>query len=470
MKLPHWVLRGAAPLAILAGVASAQAPGATSNALPPIRSLGKVTAASTELLGAVSQVRALPGGRVLVNDNLGRKVVLFDPTLATFKIVADTTAATANAYSSRAGGLIQYKGDSTLFVDPNSLSMLVLDGTGNVARVISVPRPNDAQALVGGPAGTPGFDGQGRLVYRGVSLPMMNAKATTSAASAASGQPAFPMPTFPESTAIVRVDLSSRKLDTVAYIKIPKINMSVTQGTDGRISMSSITNPMPVVDDWAVTADGRVAVLRGQEYRLDWMDANGKVASTSKIPFAWRHLDDSTKSAFIDSTKKTMETLRQQQLARMQAGGGNAPVMFGPGDAPAGAGGGMIRIEMSAMKGDGGGGPPSRGSAPSGPPTAAQLPPLNFVAPSELPDYAPPFTAGSARGDAEGNLWVRTSNVYNNGSVYDIINSKGVLVDRVLLPPGRVIAGFGPGTVYMGFRDGAGVRLESAPTRAQATP
>ena len=42
-------------------------------------------------------------------------VVNILPTLATFTIVADTTSATANAYSSRAGGLIPFKGDSTLY-------------------------------------------------------------------------------------------------------------------------------------------------------------------------------------------------------------------------------------------------------------------------------------------------------------------------------------------------------------------
>jgi hypothetical protein len=46
--------------------------------------------------------------------------------------------------------------------------------------------------------------------------------------------------------------------------------------------------------------------------------------------------------------------------------------------------------------------------------------------------------------------------------MYDVINVKGELVDRVLVPAGRVIAGFGRGVVYMGVRDGAGVRLEIA--------
>jgi hypothetical protein len=85
------------------------------------------------------------------------------------------------------------------------------------------------------------------------------------------------------------------------------------------------------------------------------------------------------------------------------------------------------------------------------------------VAPSDLPDYAPPFAAGAARGDLDGNLWVRTSNVVGGGSIYDVISGKGELLDRVQVPPGRVIAGFGKGgVVYMGVRDGAGVRLEQA--------
>ena len=41
-----------------------------------------------------------------MNDNLGRKVSLYDKSLANPLVVADTTSATANAYSSRAGGLI----------------------------------------------------------------------------------------------------------------------------------------------------------------------------------------------------------------------------------------------------------------------------------------------------------------------------------------------------------------------------
>ena len=138
-----------------------------SSQLPAIKPLGAAFAKSVQLLASVSAVRQLPGGRLLVNDITGRKVVLFDSTLASYRVVADTTSATANAYSSRAGGLVPWKGDSTLFVDPLSLSMLVLDGRGNITRVMSAPRANDVNLLIGGPNGTPGTDAMGRLVYRG---------------------------------------------------------------------------------------------------------------------------------------------------------------------------------------------------------------------------------------------------------------------------------------------------------------
>jgi hypothetical protein len=468
---PSFAVRVASIAAIALGAPGAAAqPGAPQiqSALPPIRSIGKAHAASTELLGAVSQARALPDGRVLVNDNLGRKVVLFSKDLSSFTVVADTTSATANAYSSRAGGLIAYRGDSTLFVDPQSLSMLVIDGKGQVTRVMSVPRPNEATALIGGPNGTPGFDAEGRLVYRGFGgVRMMGGRG-----AGAPGTPgAFATPQFPESVTVVRINLETRVVDTVAHVKIPKQNVTISQGADGRMSVSTVLNPLQYVDDWTVTSDGRVAVVRGQEYRVDWIGADGKVASTQKIPFSWRRLDDSTKTAFLDSTRTAMEKLREQAQAVMQRGGGAGAAELQAMAAAAGvAGGAPVMAERMVVAMGRGADMPAIGTAANAPArgtagAAVTLPPLQFVPISELPDYAPPFSAGAVRGDADGNIWIRTSNVLNGGSVYDVVNGKGQLTDRVLLPPGRVIAGFGPGTVYMGYRDGPGVRLEAAQVR-----
>jgi hypothetical protein len=464
---------GRVAVALLALGASRPADG--QQKLPPIRPLASAERVSTDLLGSVSATRALPGGRVLVNDISGRKVVLFDSTLKSFTIVADTTSATANAYSSRAAGLIAYRGDSTLIVDPTSLSMLVIDGAGKIGRVMSIPRPNDAGSLIGGPNGTPAFDAKGRMVYRQFPQfrfgqggrqragtgPAGGAARPSDAPGANGGVPA--PPEFPDSLAIVRIDLTTRQLDTVSFVKIPKNRVSMAQDANGRMSITATIHPLQVVDDWAVTSDGSVALVRGQDYHIDWVRADGTASSTGKVAFQWRHLSDSDKVAFIDSTKAAMERLREQAVARAGPNGGNIPNVVAPPDGAFGgfAGGGPVLIRMGEAAG--GDGPRSRNQNGGVPPANFTIPPLQFVSPSELPDYAPPFSAGGVRADYDGNLWVRTTNSMNGGPVYDVIDAKGDLIDRVQLPPGRVIAGFGPGgAVYMGFRDGAGVRLEQA--------
>ena len=96
------------------------------------------------------------------------------------------------------------------------------------------------------------------------------------------------------------------------------------------------------------------------------------------------------------------------------------------------------------------------------------MPPINMVNADSLPDYRPAFTAGSARGDLDGNLWVRTTSpVGNAGPIYFVINKKGEVIDRVQLPESRVLAGFGKnGDVYLSVRDAEGnVRVERAKIR-----
>ncbi len=93
---------------------------------PAIRQLGPALSSSGPL-GALSAVRALPGGRVLVNDPATRRVLMLDSMLKIIAVVADTTSATQKAYGVNGGGLLAYHGDSTLFVDPASYSMLVID-------------------------------------------------------------------------------------------------------------------------------------------------------------------------------------------------------------------------------------------------------------------------------------------------------------------------------------------------------
>lgn len=458
-------IRSTIALSFAGGVAafgSAAAQGAPAPAskgldLPPIRQLGAVSATAKEPLGNVTSIRPLSDGRVLVNEPQSRRVLLFDASLQSYTVVADSTPATNNAYGGRIAGLIGWKGDSTLFVDPQSLSMLVLDPAGKVARVMSVPNAQDAMSFAGVLGGT-SADPQGRLVYR--ASPRFEFRAGPGGAG---GPPR--MPDIPDSAGIFRIDLATRKVDTLAWIKTQRVKMNTSQDENGRIMMTSEINPLPVVDEWTLTSDGSVAVVRGRDYHIDWVSADGARSSSPKVPFEWQRLTDEDKAAFIDSVKAARE--RMGANAPMVAGAAGATgnmSIVGSGPPPAGEG--RVMIIGGPPGGDGPRGRPQGGNAPNG--MAMQMPQMKFVDPSELPDYKPVFLNGFVRADADGNVWVRTipTKAIAGGPVYDVINRKGELVERVQIPVNRTITAFGPGgAVYLTSREGMNTKLEKATLR-----
>jgi len=364
--------------------------------------------------------------------------VMLDSNLTTLLVVADTTSATAKAYGRQAGTLIRYRADSALFIDPASLSMLVLSPTGSVARVIAIPRPDDAQLLIGDVVGTPGFDGTGRWVYRGGDPGGTIILCCVGRAHATPARPSGPL-ARPDSAFIIRAELATRAIDTLASFKIASYKQSINADGQGFFTSLEITsNPLPIVDDWAVSPDGSIAIVRGRDYHVDWVSGDGRRSASPKMPFDWQRLDDAHKEMLIDSSAKAQHA----EVERVYAGLLNASGGSGGGGrgGAAGAGGGRAGVPIPMVAGR--------------------------LTLGELPDYVPAFVAGAVRPDADGNLWIRTSTIVKGQPVYDIVNRRGELFDRVQLPPFRTIAGFGPGVVYMAVKDSAGiVHLERARVR-----
>jgi hypothetical protein len=82
--------------------------------------------------------------------------------------------------------------------------------------------------------------------------------------------------------------------------------------------------------------------------------------------------------------------------------------------------------------------------------------------PLDLPDYRPPFGQSAVRADLDGNLWIRITlpRPVPGGPVYDIVNRAGELVQRLQLPTGYTLVGFGKGkVVYVTMRDAQGVHV-----------
>jgi hypothetical protein len=414
-------------LSLIVGTATSLLAQQSPHALPA-RLIAAPEAKSAATLVSPVAVRELPDGRTLVNDTRRRQLLLFDRGLTAMTIVADSAGGRANSYGAGPGGIIPFLGDSTLLVDPAGLSMFVVDPSGKIARVASVPRSQDAAALGNNTTSSSGLDAKGRLVYRGISRVKQVVNGGLTIAE------------FPDSVDVERVDLGTRKVDTVGFYKIPKTNMIITQ-TEHGVSIGAEINPVQTVDDWAVLADGSIAIVRGLDYHVDIVNPDGSLRTAPKIPFEWRPLTDDEKAVVLDSAKRSVD--------RMIANGDAAQMMsmHGGGSAPAGGHGGGGGVTFGSGAG-------SKNAAPT----------IKMVDPSALPDYWPPFSQGAAKADADGNLWLHTSARSANvvgGAIYDVIDRNGVLVDRLQIPPGRQIVGFGKnGVVYMSVRDGAAAWLE----------
>jgi hypothetical protein len=77
----------------------------------------------------------------------------------------------------------------------------------------------------------------------------------------------------------------------------------------------------------------------------------------------------------------------------------------------------------------------------------------------------PPFHHGALRVDSQGRLWVGLLPFpdLTGGDVYDVIDSHGVLIDRVKLPVGTFLLGFGTNdAVYLRLRNGNTVSVARA--------
>ncbi len=488
---------------------------------PPIRRISTASAVSKEPIGSILAVRELADGRVLVNDGASRRLLLMDSLLVTERVVLDSMSELANTYGNRSGALIAHRGDSSLFIDQSSLSILVIDPAGNIARVRSVPRAQDVGSYGSNTSseGASGTDARGRLVY------FIDAEPARPTKAPPRGVPWFPVD--PDSGFIVALDLESRKRDTLGVIRTPKEEFTVRLNPNGGFNVNSATNPLPVTDGWAVLPDGAVAFVRAIDYRIDFLNADGTRTSSPKVAFDWQPIPDEMKERIVDSVRTSqsrnvragyttsviryVNTYDRKYPPNFTAPEGYTPpngfakdwrfppgVSFperyiygcaageeptmtaGPADARAADGRGGSPVVSGApepvaampggpvLSGGPGGGRGTPSCIPMPIPNLAQIPnpptvrEVSVVSPKSLPDFRPPFGSNAVRADLDGNLWVRTlpAKPVPGGPVYDVVSRDGELVDRLQVPPGYSLVGFGRDrVVFLTMRDASGIHL-----------
>ncbi len=416
-------VRNALVALVCGAVASAQMPAPRHQGIPIVGVTAPV-ARTTSTFGAILGVSELSDGRVLVNDAGRRQLKILDPSLASATIVFDSVAGASNSYGTRADQIIPYRGDSTIvnlgFGEPK----LMLDGTGRVARAIALPDYSDGVTPFPMPFAAPqASDPKGRLYERGGTMVRGENGVGVTA----------------DSVLILRADLDARRVDVAGVLHIAVGKNRGDPPENGMRVVTTIVQPVPTEDSWAVLSDGTLAFVRGRDYHVDWVLPDGSTRSTDKLPFDWRRLADDEKQKLADSAKVVWDSLMAIRNHRV-----NTPAR--------GEGGGS-----------GDGTSPGRGRSNGGvDPTgqAGSIQRMISVPLSEIPDYFPPIHRNAAGPDLDGNLWVLTTTTaqsLHGELVYDVLNPARGLFERVRMPIGRSIAGFGRGgVVYLQSGDRAG--------------
>ncbi|MDB4915531.1 MAG: hypothetical protein JWM95_3175 [Gemmatimonadetes bacterium] len=399
----------------------------------PVINLPAAMATSVETVGAVLGLRQIEAGKLLVNDGGRRQIRLFDASLGMSTIVLDSTPGLSNSYGPRPTPLVPYLGDSSLFADRKSKTVLVFDAKGRVARSMAAPAGQDV-SWIAGPSSN--VDTKGRLIFLGTARGMPYKKGTGTG--------------FPDSVPLLRVDFDTRRIDTVGMINRPLARATApTRAPNGVTFTMFGIDPLRTVDEWSVLSDGSLAFVRGQDYHIDWVRPDGAKVSSPKMPFDWKRLTDEEKQKLADSARVAQnEALAndkfESEVTMMTRGDLTAPPEGGgkSGRGGSSGGGGGEDANVRALSENG------RGYQPR----TAEVIPL-----SEISDYYPPIRLGAAMPDLDGHVWIlpTTSAQSQHGElVYDVVNASGELFQRVRLPLGRSIIGFARGgIVYMAAGD-----------------
>ncbi|MEO7362317.1 MAG: hypothetical protein ABI120_18445 [Gemmatimonadaceae bacterium] len=372
-----------------------------------VRELSAPTAKSAQTFGSILGVREIANGKLLVNDARRRQLSVLDAKLANKSIVIDSVSVGRQGYGRYAAPIIPYLGDSTLFVDAEALSLVVLDQNGAAARVSAAPKPSDLHSMAYQASGS---DPKGNLLYLGQGEMVVTKNGADR----------------PDSQPVVRANFETRTVDTLGRVLRRITSRDSTDKIGDEYVYTIFRNPLPTFDGWAPLSDGTIAIVRGQDYHVDFVGPDGSRFSGPKMPFDWKRLTDADKQALIDSTRAVREKREKDPNAM--------PTM----------------VSAASLQAAANGGPPiTRANQPK------QI--EREVQPSEIPDFYPPLRTEAVKADADGNLWIlpTTSAQSKNGElVYDVVNNRGILTHRVRMPLERSIAGFGKGgVVYLMYRD-----------------
>jgi hypothetical protein len=339
----------------------------------PALSLPAATGRLSEEFTSIVGVRELADGRVLISDDRETRVVVADFAANRATVLGRTGSGPAEY--KRANVLFPLSNDSTAMSEDNGGNWILFTGATIAGRL--TPDKSIGKSRL---AMISGFDSQGNALF-------------TTMAPASAGQPSN------DSLIIQLHARPSHAEQTIGRARSPYARAVAARGGFAYERKATGGPTMPVgfflMDRAVLFADGWVAVVRLQPYRVDWRAPDGKVTTGATI----------APSGAYEASDQTAY-LQREAVASGKPARELANVTGWPAFLPAFAG------------------------------------------------VVSPVFAGP-----DGKVWIeRTVTAAEPGNRYDVVDRRGALSGVLVLPANERVVGFGAKTIYVAVTDGDGIQ------------
>lgn len=319
----------------------------------------------------LNSVRERGDGTIMAADPLSQVLLRLDLTAGT----ADTLGRVGEGPQEyqQPDQVYPLPGDSTLLVDIGKVQLTVVDPQGNFHTGMKMASASDDGRFT---VVMPEYvDSQG-LIYVTGSRDMDGPS---------------------DSTELVRFDRASGESTTLGWTWRPE--PIVTRSGDN-VRMTSIQ--MAARDDWAVGAQGQLAIIRANGYTVEWYYPDGRVVTGPPNTVDTPGISEGEKLHFLEN--RGSDGL--MMMVAMTQGGA---------------------AEMSMSRGGG-------GMGGDGEPNLRDF---------EWAEEFAPFRPDRAQISPQGHLWVERWLPSDENPLFDVFDGEGVKIGSVTLPENRRLIGFG---------------------------
>jgi len=210
---------------------------------------------------------------------------------------------------------------------------------------------------------------------------------------------------FPDSVGVLRMDPRDASTRTqLAQVRFPTSGKPEMKQQGQTAFKYTMAYPGLVASDpWTVFPDGRVAIVRGATYAVEFISPEGKHSAPGRIAYDPIKVTEADKKAEMDEAQRQLREQSKTVQKMMPAG---------------------VSMEFEL------------------------LPPASWPA-----NYPPVSPLGALAGP-DGRLWVKRATPFRVGrEQWDVIDAAGKLVARWRLPARTTLIGVGQGAVYTARTD-----------------